>query len=136
METAADGVAMLSLEDKGPWEALKKQVRDHPIPKDTTPWFQKRLQDEKTACLLILDLLQAKGCAFLPKVFANQYEVYLQWGSLPRVIFLLYNESYRVDYQRREEGVYGGRFFPVSGGGEAVAKCILDYIVLCPITEE
>ncbi len=131
MDKAADGVAKLSLED--PWETLKKQIRDHPISEDVHYSLHKRLQEEKTACLLMLDLLQAKGCALLPNVYATQYDVQLHWGWLPRVIFLRYYDSYRVDYQT-SKGLEGGGFFPVSGGGEgAVVECILEYV---PMTRQ
>lgn len=133
VKKAADGVAKLSLEDKDPWETLKKQIRDHPVSEDVHYSHHKRLREEKTACLLMLDLLQAKGCALLPKVFANKYDVLLTWGSLPRVIFLRYYDSYRVDYQEREGRVAGGGFFPVSEGEGAVVECILKYV---PMTRQ
>lgn len=128
MEKAADGVAMLSLEDKDSWEALKKQVRDHPVSDEVHSSLHKRLREEKDACLLMLDLLQAKGCAVLPKVFATKYDVKLHWGWLPRIIFLRYYDSYRVDYQSEDGGVNGGGFFPVSNGEEAVVECILKLV--------
>lgn len=128
MDKAARGVAALSLEDRDPWETLKKQVRDHPVSDDIDPSLQKRLREEKEACLLMLDLLQAKGCTVLPKVFATKYDVQLHWGRLPRIIFLRYYDSYRVDYQSEEASVDGGGFFPVSNGEEAVVECILKYV--------
>lgn len=131
VENVADGVAKLSLED--PWELLKKQVREHPIPTDTELWLQRNVQDKKNACLLMLDLLQAKGCALLPKVLTNKYDIHLQWGSLPRVVFLLYYESYRADYHPDKSHQYVNRFFPVSGGGEVVAEFILKYV---PMTRQ
>mgnify|MGYP003560628637 FL=1 len=79
------------------------------------------------------DLLQAKGWALLPKVFANKYDTMLVWGSSPRVIFLLYYESYRASYQTEDHHQYVSHFFPVSGGGEAVVAFILKYV---PMTRQ
>lgn len=128
VKAATEDLAVLSLEDKDPWEALKKQVRDHPVSDEVHPSLHKRLREEKEACLLMLDLLQAKGCAVLPKVFASKYDAQLHWGWLPRVIFHRYYDSYRVDYQSIEGRVDGGGFFPVSNGEEAVVECILKYV--------
>lgn len=129
MEKAADDVAMLSLEDRDPWEALKKQIRDHRVPADTERWLEEICENTKKACLLMLDLLQAKGCALLPKVVTSKYDVYLQWGTgLPFVTFSLYYDKYRVDYQKSWYRVDGGGFFLVSEGEEAVVECILKYV--------
>lgn len=129
MDKAADDVAMLSLEDRDPWEALKRQIRDHSVPADTERWLEEICANKKKACLLMLDLLQAKRCAPLPKVFASEYDVSLRWGTgLPFVTFSLYYDKYRVDYQKSWYRVDGGGFFPVSKGEEAVVECILQYV--------
>lgn len=82
MEKAADDVAMLSLEDKGPWARLRKEVEGVECESGKT-WIRDYFAESKRLVLELLRALESRQCPHIPRVIRHQTEFfYPQWDNL------------------------------------------------------
>ena len=110
MEKAADDVAMLSLEDRGPWARLRKEVEGIES-KHHSLSIRSDFEAQKRVVLEVLADLESRKCPHLPRVI-NERDLFLypQWDNLDT------RTSMGAHLWDRECGVY------VASRGEQIAS--------------